>query len=131
MRWHKALCPAEVVLLMAACASIAAAHPGHDHDTDDPAKDHGSHNMQEVHQHGSLSDTARQANNPLGTLWTLQNQFDIKTLHNIPLSRGGEADGEVGFSWGFQPVLPLHITPKVNLINRAVLPFLEVNPVPK
>jgi len=77
-----------------------------------------------------LSDTARQANNPLSTLWTLQNQFDIKTLHDIPLSGGGEADGGVGFSWGFQPVLPLHITPKVNLINRAVIPFLEVNPVP-
>ena len=119
-------------LMIVASASVAVAHEGHDHDQDaaERAKDHGGHNMHEVHQHGSLADTARQANNPLGTLWTLQNQFDIKTYHDIPLAGGGNADGEVGFSWNFQPVLPLHLTPKWNLINRAVIPFLEVNPVP-
>ena len=120
------------ILLIVASATVAVAHEGHDHEKDalERSKDHGGHAMHDVHFKGSLADAARQANNPLGTLWTLQNQFDIKTYQNIPLAGGGEADGEVGFGWNFQPVLPLHLTPKWNLINRAVLPFLEVNPVP-
>ena len=130
MRGKQPLRLVGALFVILASATIAVAHTGHDHDTDDPAKDHGGHDMHEVDQHGSLSDTARQANNPLSTLWTLQNQFDIKTFHDIPLAGGSEADGEVGFVWGFQPVLPLHLTERFNLINRAVLPFLEVNPVP-
>ncbi|MDH3970470.1 MAG: hypothetical protein OEU56_26015 [Rhodospirillales bacterium] len=118
------------LFVILASATIAAAQTGHDHDTDDPSKDRGGYEAHEVHLHGSLSDTARQANNPLSTLWTLQNQFDIKTFHDIPLAGGGSEDGEVGFTWNFQPVLPLHLNDDWNLINRAVLPFLEVNPVP-
>jgi len=127
---------ARVALLVLAGAGTATADPGHDHDTSDPSKDHGGHEAHEVHLHGSLSDTARQANNPLSTLWTLQNQFDIKTFNDIPIARlsaDGDLerkDGAVGFGWNFQPVLPLHLTEKWNLINRAVIPFLKVDPIP-
>jgi hypothetical protein len=130
MRGKQPLRLVGALFVILASATIAAAHTGHDHDTDDPAKDHGGHSMHEVHQHGSLSDTARQANNPLSTLWTLQNQFDVKTFNDIPLADGGSKDGAVGFGWNFQPVLPLHLTEKFNLINRAVVPFMGVNPVP-
>ena len=78
-----------VSLLVLAGAGAAMAHPGHDHDTSDPSKDHGGHEAHEVHLHGSLSDTARQANNPLSTLWSLQNQFDIRTFHDVPVAGGG------------------------------------------
>jgi hypothetical protein len=36
---------AGIVFLIATSASIARAHPGHDHDTDNPAKETFSHNV--------------------------------------------------------------------------------------
>lgn len=38
------------------------------------------------------------------------------------------ADDKVRFAWSFVPVLPLHITPKINMINRAVLPLVVTVP---
>ena len=92
--------------------------------------DENHHPPDEVHTDdhvagSSLQDLSRQANNPVSTMWTLQNQFDIATIDDIPKGGGGEADDRVKFSWNFQPVLPLHLNKDYNLISRAVIPFVE------
>jgi len=91
--------------------------------------DGSHHHPDEVHTSdhvakSSLQDLSRQANNPVSTLWTLQNQFDLNTVDDIPKGGGGTSDS-VSFKWNFQPVLPLHLNKDYNLINRAVIPFLE------
>lgn len=78
----------------------------------------------------SLEDLSRQVNNPVNTLWTLQNQFDINTIDDIPQGGGGSADDRVKFSWNFQPALPLHLTKQFNLVSRAVIPFVDTFEVP-
>ena len=47
----------------------------------------------------------------------------VKATKSLCLAGGGNADGEVGFSWDFQPVLPLHLNEKWNLIGRAVMNY--------
>jgi len=92
--------------------------------------DQTHHPPEEVHlqehvERASLQDLSRQANNPVSTLWTLQNQFDIATIDDIPKGGGGTSDGRVSFKWNLQPVLPLHLTKDYNLITRAVIPFID------
>jgi hypothetical protein len=77
-----------------------------------------------------LEDLARQVNNPLSTLWTLQNQFDINMIDDIAKGGGGTADDRVKFTWNFQPVLPLHLTKDFNLLNRGVIPIVQTLEVP-
>jgi hypothetical protein len=77
----------------------------------------------------SLQDVSRQANNPVSTVWTLQNQFDILTIDDVPRGGGGEADDKVSFTWNMQPVLPIHLTKEWNLLNRAVIPLVDSVPL--
>jgi hypothetical protein len=102
----------------------AGAQSGDDHHAE------GAIHVQAHVEKSSLQDLSRQANNPVSTMWTLQNQFDINTISDVPKGGGGQADDKVSFAWNFQPVLPLHLTKEYNFISRAVLPFVESVPVP-
>ena len=114
---------------IAACAALLLAWPPTAAMADESPHPEGEIHLQEHLDAASTKDIAKQVNNPLATLWTLQNQFDITTVNDIPTGSGSR-DDQVKFNWGFQPVLPLHITKDFNLLNRAVITLLQENPVP-
>jgi hypothetical protein len=66
----------------------------------------------------SASDLNQQITNPVGSLWSLQSQFQNFKLSN----------GQWNNVWNFQPSLPVSLTKDWNLITRTVLPFYNIVP---
>ena len=73
---------------------------------------------------GSIEETARQLNNPVGTVWNIVFQNNYKLLN-------GDISSKNRGLWltNFQPVMPLPVTRNWNLIARPILPILSA-PVP-
>src|SRR5215472_12335361 len=69
-------------------------------------------------EEGSASELNRKLTNPVGTLWSISNQFNNFELNN----------GHWNNNWNFQPVLPLSLTKDWNLITRPVMPFYNIVP---
>jgi len=90
-------------VLLAQAAGTSAAAPG----TAEP----------EPHQM-SASDLNQQITNPVGSVWSLQNQFQNFKLSN----------GQWNNVWNFQPGLPVSLTKDWNLITRVVIPFYNIVP---
>jgi hypothetical protein len=67
---------------------------------------------------GDVSALAKATQNPVGDLVAIPFQFNFDT-------GGGLADQTL-FNLNFQPVIPMHLAPKLNLIARTILPVLSV-----
>jgi hypothetical protein len=74
----------------------------------------------------STTDLTNKLSNPVGDLWVITNQYNVNQLHGQPFS---------GSVWqnnlNVQPVLPLHLTDKWNLINRPIIPLYFYSPYPR
>jgi len=74
----------------------------------------------------SGSELAKEISNPVTSLWQIQFQFNNLKLEssNTPVSE----------KWVnnlyFQPVMPVRLTDKINLISRPVITFYQSQPVP-
>jgi hypothetical protein len=71
----------------------------------------------------SMEDVAKQLNNPVADLWSLNFQFNRYYLQGDVTDRTREQD-----VLNFQPVLPIHLTNEWNLITRPVIPFVFSTP---
>jgi hypothetical protein len=73
----------------------------------------------------SLEETAKQLNNPISSVW------NIVVQNNYTLFKGDISSSHRG-RWltNLQPVMPLPLTPKLNLIARPIVPFVSA-PVPR
>jgi hypothetical protein len=73
----------------------------------------------------SLEETAKQLNNPISSVW------NIVLQNNYTLFKGDISSSHRG-RWltNLQPVMPLPLTPKLNLIARPIVPFLSA-PIPR
>lgn len=69
----------------------------------------------------SQEELTQQLSNPVGDLWLIVNEFNISDVKNVP-------GNEHIYNWNLQPVLPLHISEKWNLINRPYVPFFFGSP---
>lgn len=73
----------------------------------------------------SVSDIATKLSNPVGELWVITNQYNVTEFRGKPFN---------GSRWqnnlNIQPVLPLHLTDKWNLINRPIIPLYFYSPYP-
>jgi hypothetical protein len=71
----------------------------------------------------SMTDVAKQLNNPVADLWALNFPFNRYYLQ-------GEATGRIREQdvMNFQPVLPIHLIKEWNLITRPVFPFVFSSP---
>ncbi len=69
----------------------------------------------------SQQQVTQQLSNPVGDLWMIVNQFNISNIKGVP------GDYHIN-TWNLQPVLPVHLTKRWNLINRPLLPFLYNSP---
>ena len=71
----------------------------------------------------STEELAKQLNNPVADLWSLNFQF------NRYIYKGPPADSAQTMDLlNFQPVLPIHLTSDWNLITRPVFPFIFNSP---
>lgn len=75
----------------------------------------------------SANELAKQITNPVTSLWSLQFQFN-----NLKLETGksNPVSGEWVNSLYFQPVLPVSLTDKINLITRPVITLYDSVPHP-
>lgn len=71
-------------------------------------------------KHGEIDATAlaKKTQNPVGDLVSLPFQFNFN-------SGGGYVD-QTYFNLNFQPVVPIKISPKTNIIARAIVPFVNL-----
>jgi len=68
-------------------------------------------------EHGDLTDLARHLNNPVGPVWNMVFQ------NNWYFQKGFPAGAyRVQYVMNFQPVLPIPLTPELNLVMRPVVP---------
>jgi hypothetical protein len=76
-----------------------------------------------VQDQKSMAEVAKQLNNPVADLWALNFQYNHYLYQ-------GEATGQYRTQdlLNFQPVLPVHLTSDLNLINRPVFPFVFGSP---
>jgi len=72
----------------------------------------------------SIDEVGRQLSNPVGTLWNLVVQNSL-SLNNGDLS----SKDRVQWVTNLQPVLPIPLTERWNLITRPVLPIVSA-PIP-
>jgi hypothetical protein len=76
----------------------------------------------------SLTDVNKQLTNPVSELWSITfQQNNFRLTYHFP--------GEDGTRWSsnllFQPVLPIAISPKWNLVSRPVIPLFASQPHPQ
>jgi len=64
------------------------------------------------------TDLAKASQNPVGDLISLPFQFDFNT--------GGGLEDRTFFSLNFQPVMPIKVTPSINLIARTIVPVVSI-----
>ena len=76
-----------------------------------------------VQDQKSMDNVAKQLNNPVADLWSLNFQFNRYYLQGDVTDRTREQD-----LLNFQPVLPVHLTKEWNLITRPVIPFVFNQP---
>lgn len=75
----------------------------------------------------SASELAKEISNPVTSLWQLQFQFNNLKLESDPLS---PVSGEWVNNLYFQPVMPVSLTKKINLITRPVIALYQSVPYP-
>jgi len=63
----------------------------------------------------NVTELAKTTQNPVGDLVSVPFQFNFNS--------GGALRDETFFNLNFQPVIPIHISPKVTLISRTIVPF--------
>src|SRR5690242_13537973 len=63
----------------------------------------------------NVKDLAKQTQNPVGDIVTLPLQFNFNS--------GGGLQDENLFNLNIQPVIPIHLTPGVNMIVRTIVPI--------
>src|SRR5580765_183887 len=73
----------------------------------------------------SANELAKEISNPVTSLWQLQFQFN-----NVELESGTPLAGERVHNLYFQPVMPVSLTEKLNLITRPVIPLYQSVPYP-
>ncbi len=73
----------------------------------------------------SANELAKEITNPVTSLWQLQLQYN-----NFKLENGGPLGGESVNNLYFQPVLPVALTDKMNLITRPVIALYQSVPHP-
>ena len=73
----------------------------------------------------SAEELNRQLNNPVSSVWSMVFQNNYTQLKNDTGDLPGwdEGDDKWYYNLNFQPVLPLPLTSKWNLINRPVIPI--------
>ncbi len=81
----------------------------------------GAASIARPQQPPSQEQVTQQLNNPVGDLWLIVNQFNMSNIKGVP------GDYHI-YTWNVQPVLPVHLTKRWNLINRPLLPFLFSSP---
>jgi len=80
----------------------------------------------------SAEELNRQLNNPVSSVWSLVFQNNYTQLKNDFADVPGwdKNDDKWFYNLNFQPVLPIPMTSKWNLINRPVFPFFSDRPAP-
>jgi len=64
------------------------------------------------------TDLAKASQNPVGDLISLPFQFNFNT--------GGGLEDRTFFNLNFQPVMPIKVTPSINLIARTIVPVVSI-----
>jgi hypothetical protein len=64
------------------------------------------------------SELAKASQNPVGDLISLPFQFNFNT--------GGGLEDRTFFNLNFQPVMPIKVTPEINLIARTIVPVVSI-----
>ena len=79
----------------------------------------------------SAEELNRQLNNPVSSVWSIVFQNNYTQLKSGSKDAPGwdEGDDKWYYNLNFQPVLPLPLTSKWNLINRPVIPIFADRPV--
>jgi hypothetical protein len=79
----------------------------------------------------SAEELNRQLNNPVSSVWSIVFQNNYTQLKSGSKDAPGwdEGDDKWYYNLNFQPVLPLPLTSKWNLINRPVIPVFADRPV--
>ena len=67
---------------------------------------------------GDSTELAKTSQNPVGDLISLPFQFNFNT--------GGGFEDRTFFNLNFQPVMPIKVTPNVNLIARTIVPVVSI-----
>lgn len=67
---------------------------------------------------GDATELAKASQNPVGDLVSLPFQFNFNT--------GGGLEDRTFFNLNFQPVMPIKITPDMNLIARTIVPVVSI-----
>lgn len=75
----------------------------------------------------SASELAKEISNPVTSIWQLQFQFNNLELESDPLS---PVSGDWMYNLYFQPVMPVSLTDKINLITRPVFTLYQSVPYP-
>jgi len=75
----------------------------------------------------SANELTKEINNPVTELWSLQFQFNNEKLESGPLN---PESGKWVNNLYFQPVLPVRLTPDINLITRPVMSLYQSVPHP-
>jgi hypothetical protein len=79
----------------------------------------------------SAAELNRQLNNPVSSVWSIvfQNNYTQLKSGSEDVPGWDEGDDKWYYNLNFQPVLPLPLTDKWNLINRPVVPLFADRPV--
>jgi hypothetical protein len=75
----------------------------------------------------SASELAKEISNPVTSIWQLQFQFNNVKLETSEFS---PVSGEWVYNLYFQPVMPVSLTKRVNLITRPVVTLYNSVPLP-
>jgi len=66
----------------------------------------------------SVTDLAKETQNPVGDIVSVPFQFNFNS--------GGFYKDQTFFNHNFQPVIPIHITPKWTFITRTIVPIVSI-----
>jgi hypothetical protein len=65
-----------------------------------------------------VTDLAKETQNPVGDIVSVPFQFNFNS--------GGAYSDQTFFNLNFQPVIPIHITPKLTYIARTIVPVVDI-----
>jgi hypothetical protein len=71
-----------------------------------------------------MQQLMQKTNNPVGSLWMLNNQFNFDHIRSDKLEAFKHPKS--AFNWNFQPIMPVDLSSDIRMIIRPVIPFYNV-----